>query len=256
MTDKKIAFCSYVSDEYFHSFGTDKLIASAKYFYPDIPFFVYGTEEIKKIGLPVESLHPFIINKLIAEYDIVVYLDADSIITGNIDEVFEELESCDVVCVRNNNDFGKAGCEDAISQNNRDINIYVNAGFVATNNKDFVAEWMHENRRFAELAPFGSQSVLNTIIDNYNWVLIDGIDKPVYYGVSCLHGETSHWESWKNITVIEEDGFNNYYLKGELMIIGKRVKVLHHAGGFRPDKLGLYMFNDETRKRLIEIIYP
>jgi len=245
-----IAFCTYVSDKYYHSFGADKLVASAKYFHPDIPFFVFGDAEINKCTLPIESLHPLMMNKLMAKYESVVYMDADSIITGDITPVFEALESFDVVCVRNNNDYGKAGCDPALSQQNRDINIYVNAGFVATNSKEFIAEWMLNNTLFAELTPFGSQSVLNTIIDKYHWKLIDGIDDDVYYGVSCLNGEKSHWESWMNIEV---DGSGSLILgNGD---VDKTVKVLHHAGGFKPDKLGLYMFNDEVRRRLTEIIY-
>ncbi|HMX02919.1 MAG TPA: hypothetical protein PK511_14230 [Chitinophagales bacterium] len=245
-----IAFCTYVSDKYYHSFGADKLLASAKYFHPDIPFFVFGDKEIAKFPLPVESLHPFMMNKLMAKFDIVVHIDADSIICGDITPVFEALETADVVCVRNNNDYGKAGCDKALSQQNRDINIYVNAGFVATKSKEFVVDWMHNNLLFAELTPFGSQSVLNTIIDKYHWKLIDGIDDDCYYGVSCLHGENSHWESWQRIQV-DENG--NLYLENYER--AKTVKVLHHAGGFSPDKLGLYLFNDETRNRLTEICY-
>lgn len=244
------AFCTYVSDKYYYSFGADKLVASARYFHPDIPFFVYGDHEISKFPLPIESLHPFMMNKLKTKYDIVVYIDADSIICGDITPVFTALEKHEVVCVRNNNDYGKAGCDKALSQQNRDINIYLNAGFVATTSKDFIAEWMHNNLLFAELTPFGSQSVLNTIIDKFNWNLIDGIDDDVYYGVSCLHGEKSHWQSWKDIQV-DESG--SLYLNNGTK--HKAVKVLHHAGGFNPDKLGLYMFNDEVRRRLTEIIY-
>ena len=240
------AFCSYVSDEYYHSFGADKLVASAKYFYPEIPFFVFGTKEIEGYGLPVESLHPNMIGKLINDYECVVYFDADSIIVGPLDELFEEISNYDVVCVRNNNDFGKAGKDEALSQQNRNIDIYVNAGLVATKSKRFVRDWIENNRLYAELVPFGSQSVLNTIIDRYKWSLVDHKDKPVYYGVSSLHGEQSHWESWKKIEVVGADLFLN----------DKKVKVLHHAGGFMPHKLGLYMFSDETRERIIQIIYP
>lgn len=246
-----VVFCTYVNDRYYHSFGTDKLVASAKYFYPDIPFVVFGDKEINSIGLPVESLHPFMMNRLKSKYDAVVYFDADSIICAPLTELFEALETNEVVCVRNNNDYGKAGKDDAISQQNRDINIYLNAGLVATKSQYFISEWVKENRQFAELVPFGSQSVLNTIIDHYIYHIVDGIDTDVYYGVSCLHGEKSHWESWKKIEV-DSAGY-----LGLTSPIGydKTVKVLHHAGGFNPDKLGLYMFSDEVRKRLEEIVY-
>lgn len=242
---KSIAFCTYVSDQYYHSFGADKLVRSAKYFYPDIPFYVYGSVEINEICQPVDSLHPFMMSKLAGLFDIVVYFDADSVITGNIDQVFDALEKFEVVCVRNNNDDGKAGMNAPISQQNRDINIYVNAGMVATSSTQFINDWMAMSKLFGELVPFGAQTVLNAIIDQYRWTLIDAIDQPIYYGVSALSGEATHWDSWKEIVVVE----------GQLFLNGKTVKVLHHAGGFIPDKLGLYMFNDETRKRLIEIIY-
>ena len=253
----KIAFCTYCSDKYFYSFGADKLSASSKYFHYDIPLFVYGTKDIEGAGMPIESLHPLVMEWTMAkgDFDAVVYFDADSIIAGSLDELFKLLEIYEVVCVRNNNDYGKAGISDPITQAGKGVNTYVNAGLVATTSKAFISEWLAENRKFAGMLPFGSQSVLNTIVDNYRWGIIDRIDSDTHYGVSVLAGENSlrgvdfgeqsHWDSWKSIGVIDD----------ELVLFGKKIKVLHHAGGFQPYKLGLHLFSDSARERLIEIIY-
>ncbi len=247
MDKKPIAFVTNISDEYRYSMGADKLIRSAKYFHPDIPFHVLGTEEVDALGMPKEILMPFVMNKFIDEYDMVVRLDADSMITGPLTEIIEA-KDYELIGVRNNNDYGKAGKDNSITQFNVGVNEYLNAGLVATTSKAFLENWMDVCLSLGLHLPFGEQTVLNGIKRKYNTLIVDGIDKECHYGVSCLYGdgseEETHWDSWKDIYPAGDD----LYLKG------KKVKVLHHAGGFMPNKLGFYMFNKQTLKRLTEII--
>lgn len=239
-------FCTYISDDLYHSYGTDKLVKSAKYFYPEIPFVVYGSEEMKRMNMPIESMHSHFILESMRSYDQVIYLDADSMIVGKMDELFEMLKDGCMVCVRNNNDFGKSGIDQPLEQKKVSIDTYLNAGLIAVNSKNagsVIYDWWLVTYKLGEMLPFGSQTVLNALAEGWR-VIVDAIEAPVYYGVSALSGTETHWDSWKEITV------NN----GELILNNKKVKVLHHGGGFKPDKLGFDMFTDEVRARLEEIV--
>lgn len=235
-------FCTYVSDEYYHSIGADKLVKSAQYFHPEIPMKVFGTEEINKFGVDFGLLHPFIIGSLMDEYERVIYLDADSIITGKLDELLD-IKVYDVIGVRNNNDDCKAGMDEPLTQPQIGVWRYMNAGLVCTTNKDFVSDWKKYNMIFGPMLPHKEQNIYNGISLNYKTAIVDTRKSDVYYGVSALSGEKTHWDNWKEIQVIED----------ELWLNEKRIKVIHHAGGFKEDKLGFYMFNEQTRKRLITI---
>lgn len=242
----KVAFCTNISDEYYHSMGADKLIKSAKYFHPEIPFFCYGTTDVERIGVGLPIIMPFIINELIRRYDAVVRFDADSIITGPLTELLEALEKYEVVGVRNNNDFHKAGMDEPLGQPGAGTEHYMNAGLVGTTSKAFIEEWMSVNKMFGTMLPFGEQSVLNGIAQKYKTFIVDHFDSGVYYGVGGLYGEDTHWDSWKDISV-------GWQADNPLFLKDKQIKVLHHGGGFHENKLGFYMFNEQTRKRLIEI---
>lgn len=240
----KICFCTYVNDKFYHSIGCDKLVRSLKYFHPSIPILVYGDEVIKELDVPFGLLHPFIIYKALLEYETVIYLDADSILTGPLDELLLAIEEdYDIIGVRNNNDYDKAGKDEPIGQPGAGTTHYLNAGLIATHHRGFILEWQMANILYGNLLPFKEQSVFNSLKRNYNTHMIDPKDSSVYYGVSALSGEETHWDSWMDIKVVE----------GDLILNDKKVKVLHHGGGANPNKLGFYMFNDETRKRLIEI---
>lgn len=247
----KIAFVTYCSDEYYHSMGCAKLVASAKYFHPEIPMIVYGSAEIEDFHVRLGLLHPFVMNKAMEDHrlDAVIYMDADSVITGDLKDVFLCLENdawIDIIGVRNNNDFDKAGMDNPITQHGVTIEKYLNAGFVATRNKKIIQQWMEENLKYGELAAFNEQTVLNNIARFAHTFILDKKEYPYHYGVSGAYGTETHWDSWKEMTVEE----------GRVMLNGKEVKVIHHAGGKKFDKLQYYMFSEEVRKRLIEICEP
>lgn len=242
----KIVFCTNVSDEYYHSMGADKLVRSAKYFHPDIPFVVFGSDDVENIGVPHELNTPFIINKLMDDYEWVVRFDADSMIVGPLTELMDAIadDYYDVIGVRNNNDFDKAGVDAPFTQHNVGIDGYLNTGLIATKSQAFLDIWMDDNLAYGMHLPFVGQSTYNNLTRKFKTYIVDGRECDCYYGTSGLYGNDTHWDSWKDIEVIE----------GRLHLGEKIIKVLHHAGGFKPDKLGFYMFNKETRKRLIEII--
>lgn len=254
---KKIAFCTYVSDELYNSIGAAKLVKSAEYFHPDIPMFAFGNAEIEEIkaqyGVDFGLLHPFFIHRVMKQgYDVVIHLDADSMLAGPLHELFNALDKYEIVCVRNNNDWDRAGSDNPITYQNIPFDQYVNGGLVATHNEGFIKYWMECNQRFGKDLPFMEQDVLNQILQCFRYFdsylsnyIVDNKDSGVYYGVSSLFGGQSHWDSWKQIALDEQK---------QLILNGKVVKILHHAGGFRPEKLDFNMFSPEVAEHLLTII--
>ena len=83
------------------------LEASFKKFHPDKEFRIYGPEQLKEIRhheIPdfFYKATPFIAKDLIREYDLVVKIDADSVVTYELDNIFND-SSNDFAAVLNNN---------------------------------------------------------------------------------------------------------------------------------------------------------
>lgn len=233
---KKVAFCTHVSDDWFIPGGAQKLIQSAKYFHPEIPFYVYKSDTINDLfksdpAITWFTINPHISIKLAKEYELVVHFDADSIIVDTLDELLEN--DFEVAGVRNNNDRGLAGAEKhpcLVQQKNGyvepvvDAMNYVNAGLIASRNIKFWQDWIDCNKKAATMYHQYEQDILNKIISykKYKFKLLDPISAPLYYGLASqysLYG--SHWDSWQHIEI-----FNN-----KLYLDGKLIKVLHQAGG-------------------------
>ncbi len=251
MSNKKpIAFCTNCSDSHFYSLGADKLVKSAKYFHPDIPFIVFGTNEVNKLGGLDGFTMAKVMHQLIDEYHYVVRFDADSMIVGPLDELLDAVQKNEhtLIGVRNNNDYAKAGKDAPIVQKGASEFEYLNAGLVATNSKAFLENWMDCNALFGDMCPFVEQSVLNAISQRTKTHIVDGKGTDVFYGVAGLYGNgdegETHWDSWREMIAVH----------GDLYLDGKKVKVIHHAGGDSNYKLGFHMFSDQARKRLVEII--
>lgn len=247
----KVAICTHVSDDWYYSIGTHKLLKSIEHFHPEIDFYVFGTEDINAIfqshpEFNWTTIHPAISIQLIDDYDMVVHMDADSMIAGKLDElVNEDNLQYDIIGVRNNNDFNKAGKDPAIHEG-YPIDTYLNCGLVAVTSKVFLEQWINKNLTVARYRSFQEQSVLNEMVHtgDWKWKILDPIDSNVYYGTANTWGTITHWDSWKEINVVD----------GKLILNNKVVKVLHHAGGSQPDKLNFSMFNDET-KLFLDRIY-
>jgi hypothetical protein len=254
----KTCFVTHVSDDWYDSVGASKLVASARYFHPEIPFFVYGTQEINQLfqihpNVNWNTLQPFTTlpafeNEEGIVFDMVVHFDADSMIVGKLDELLSEDNlKYDVIGVRNNNDFDKAGKDGAITQERIPIQEYINAGLVGCTSKKFLQTWTIKNISEGNNQPFQEQSVLNSIIGEYNYKLkiLDPKESNVHYGISGLFGTNTHWDSWKEISLNGNK---------ELILRNKFVKVLHHVGGHQKNKLDFNIFSQEVAERLYEII--
>lgn len=246
----KVAFCTHVSDNWYYSVGAHKLTKSIQYFHPEIDFYCFGDKQLNELfsihpHINWNTVHPFVSYQLIDQYDMVVHFDADSMIVGKLDELLDEANlNFDIIGVRNNNDYNQAGKDNYITNPGLNPQNYLNAGLVAVTNKSFLEEWMNQNVECGNQMPFQEQTILNQITPNWKSKIIDPIGSSVYYGISNLWGDKTHWDSWKMINII-----NN-----ELILNNKKVKVLHHGGGHGAQKLDFNLFSEET-KQYLEKIY-
>lgn len=248
------AFCTHCSDDWFYGGGCDKLLATAKHFHPDIPFYVFGTFELNKLnekyngGLSWDILNPVVSSELVKyNFDKIVHIDADSIILGKLNELLDF--KTDLAVVRNNNDYDTASrfSDNPVLINNCKPENYFNAGLIASNNKEFWSYWIEQNKK-AQGYPYKEQDILNLIVHSgkYTHNVLDPKEADCHYGISAHFGEKTFWDSSKEIVKNE----NDFFLRK------KKVKVYHQAGGHHHfPKLNLsFLFNEQTAKDIQNII--
>ena len=254
---KKVAISTWCTDDYVDLIGLDKLHNSIKYFHPEIDHVIVDskmTREIEKeipwmknIWMMAPSCLP-----LADDYDMVIHLDGDAVVTGPLDEMINS--TAEIIGVRNNNSLNQAGAHDGITirhmapfGNGSDIPLqgFINAGMIAAQGKDFWEDWHDVNSQVADVTNKGyynpgwgdENDTLNQIFhsDKYNSEVIDPIGSGVSYGLSNVWGTgDNHWESWSQIYVKDDRLYLNDMIKeGWNMVQGDPmcIKVLHQAGG-------------------------
>ena len=247
---KKIAVTTWVTDDYRDYIGVKELQNSFKYFHPDVDFFIFDTKmtnEAKEkdswlnpVWMMPPSCFPFV-----EDYDMVVHIDGDCVVTGPLTELFESEE--DLIGVRNNNSFNKASSHRGITichlppfGNGTLIPVqnFINAGLIASNNKQFWYDWHELNQEAyrikVEVNPYfhglgDEQDTLNQIFhsEKYTSKIIDAIGTNLSYGLCNTWGEETHWDSWKNMYIKNNSLYLDDPVNGDRM----NVRVLHQAGG-------------------------
>tara|TARA_Y100000310_G_C20700345_1_gene829130 strand:+ start:1441 stop:2262 length:822 start_codon:yes stop_codon:yes gene_type:complete len=252
---KKIAFCTHVSDDWFFPVGADKLVTSFKHFHPDIPFFVFGTNELNQLNakyggqLTWDNMHPMVTKAVMdMGYELVAHVDADSIVTG---EISKWLQDADVFTVRNNNDKGWASKDNnpPITVNECGADEYMNAGFVASSSKEFIEEWITRNLTELKTGHFfyQEQDILNIMLqeDKYKTRCLDPKNVDRHFGISCLDGKEGYWDNLKDLD-IKYEGKDTH-----LSYNSKTINLIHQAGGHSLPKLVLEtLFSPEVAEYL------
>jgi len=254
---KKVAISTWCTDDYVDLIGLDKLHNSIKYFHPEIDHVIVDSKMTKEI----ENEIPWMKNiwmmapsclPLADEYDMVIHLDGDAVVTGPLDEMINS--TAEIIGVRNNNSLNQAGAHDGITirhmapfGNGSDIPLqgFINAGMIAAQGKDFWEDWHDVNSQVADVTNKGfynpgwgdENDTLNQIFhsDKYNSEVIDPTGSGVSYGLSNVWGTgNNHWESWSQIYVKDDRLYLDDMIKsGWNRVQGSPmcIKVLHQAGG-------------------------
>ena len=247
---KKILISTWCTDDYVDLIGLEKLQNSIKYFHPDVDHAIVDTAMTNKIYeqcpwmKPVWMMAPTCL-PYVEDYDMVVHIDGDCVVTGPLTELFESDE--DIIGVRNNNSLDKASCGNGITIQHLEpfgdgsmipIQGFINAGLVAANNKEFWEDWHDVNKQSAkikaEVNPYAhgigdEQDTLNQIFHSgeYTTKIVDARGTGVSYGLSNTWGTVTHWDSWKDLYIDNDCLCLDDPADGAKM----NVKVLHQAGG-------------------------
>lgn len=214
----KTVFYTIVNDRYFIPVGTHKLINSFKKYHPDIDLVVFRQDMIDKMmvnGINFYNSKPVFAKLLTDKYDLVVNIDADTVVLGRLDQIIKG--DYDVGSVWNFNDY-----ENRAIENIRE-DQYVQAGLVASTNRRFWDIWQEANKDAMKYRG-RENDILNIIWYNneevmrMHKVLFDR--ERDYYGCKSLNRESEFY--------VEED---------RVMCRGEQVYLYHNAKGGHLPKL-------------------
>ncbi len=249
MKKKQIAFC--VADE--NNLKYAKMMEnSLRKFHSEeeLPLVIIGPKELAEIERQDKFylMTPLIARRLIKDYDLVIKLDADQIIVGDLNYILDN-KDYDVGCVLNfsRSDFKEFG---PITVWDIPPTDYMNCGFVAMRNEEFIEHWWKLcNGPHFNTYQYREQDLMNILYHygNYKTKCFDYYDEVT--GYSSWHGLLSRGE-WPKVKLV-----------GDKLMLEKtadeypnrdiQLRCIHWAGGNTPNKLNYRLFfNDEVCKRL------
>lgn len=221
---------------------------SFKHFHPDIPLFIYGDKEIKETGIPTPDFFylstPYYARKLIKEYDQVIKIDADSLITAPL-EIIDNPEEFDVAVVYN-------WTHDTYSENVKVWDVtpmgYINNGFVVFRNEELINHiWKLCTSIFFNNYQFREQDMLNIVCyyGNYKVKLLDIEDS--WYGLRSK----SEWNKaiMRDGKIVIPKSPTNFPDRDKI------IRCIHFAGGNVDVKMNYKIyFNEEVSTYLDSLL--
>ena len=140
--ENKACFFTFVSDDYYEPVGTPILINSFKKFHPDIDLVVFRQDMIDKVfsetGVNFYNAKPTFAKLLVPYYELIVNIDADSIVLGGLDEILKD--DYDIGAPTNFNDYENMSIENVTEE------MFLNAGLVASRSPSFWNIWEGYNK--------------------------------------------------------------------------------------------------------------
>jgi len=213
---KPVVFFTFVSDDYYEPIGTPKLINSFKHFHPDIPLVIFRQADVDKIIDPTKKFmggavnwlnaKPMFAKLLVDKYELVINIDADSVILGRLD-VSGDFDVCSVI---NFNDYENRAVENITEEQ------FIHAGFIGSRRPEFWDIWMERSLKDNWKYKCAENDTLNLVVYNQlsDWKLKLFDKDKEYWGCKSLGREPEF--------VIEQD---------KVMCRGEQVRVYHHAKG-------------------------
>jgi len=226
---EKICFYSFVSDEYYYSVGTPILINSFKRFHPEIDLIIFRQDMVDKIfrekALNFYNAKPTFAKLLTAYYDLIVNIDADTVVTGRLDAVLAN--DYEVGAAWNYNDYENMKIKNVSEK------MFVNAGLVASRNKKFWDIWEEANKQALKYV-CKENDVLNLIW--YNNPEVKKMERKIfdkekdYYGCKSLNREKEFYMENDKLMCRKEQVFAYHHAKG-----GCLPKLQFEKMGFVPE---------------------
>lgn len=236
---KKPVFVFTIADEVNLPYAK-MLYNSFRKFHPDIPFHIIEGGELKQyLASDPQFFYrstPVVAEKCMDEYDLVLKIDADSIITGSLQYVFDT-KDYDIGTVINWNRIDPQ--QYGVVQGWGIMPIeYFNCGFVAMRNIDFVKHWKQIcfSPQF-ERMQYREQDLLNILCyyGNYNVRCFDHGDGPAkmqaWWGL-IAKGELMSAQIESDRIYIPKGEGNTPFPPKDMDL-----KVIHRAGGNTPNKM-------------------
>lgn len=210
---KKAVFYTFVSDDYYEPIGTPKLINSFKKFHPDIDLIIFRQDIVdamfKKYDLNWLIAKPYFARLLVGDYDMIVNIDADTIILDRLSEVIDG--DYDIGCVTNFNKFENTSVENVTEE------MFLQAGLVASRKPEFWDYWIEYNKKAMDYK-CKENDTLNLLWYN---------DKRLKDWKKEIFDKDKNYLGCKSLGQ-EKD----MYLKNNKVMIGTEiVKAYHHAKG-------------------------
>lgn len=235
--DKAIAYTCASDDIAYYL--AERVEKSFKHFH-DLPFKIitayeaidiFGKFPKTEVGSWIANLSVKVIEHFLQSYETVIKLDADTLITGRLDEFLDK--DYDIACSLN--------CKGVPGIDYEKYPDYCNLGVTAIRSKEFAREWakLCYDKKFMEenQISYSEQGVMNYLAfgGKYKALVVDK--------EGCYYNETSR-DRWKDLKIRH---------KG-LFIGDRQVKALHWAGGGEiSDKYSHPDFPDDVRRFLNEI---
>jgi hypothetical protein len=195
----------------------------------ELPLLLWEEAKIQSYNDPAFFYRatPIIARQLLKDYDLVIKLDADQIITGDLNHIIDD-PSYDVACPLNWNRvdpqvYGPVGVIDVPPV------MYLNCGLVAMRNREFVEKWF----RLCHSVHFNAfqykeQDLLNIMAFYFDWK-VKNLDAQDTWNGLISKGEMMRFELKNNgqpNSVLVVPPAADHFPDKEMI-----VKVIHLAGG-------------------------
>lgn len=211
---ERVAFFTFVSDNYYYGVGTHLMANSFKKFHPDIDLVVFRQDVVDRVlksnNVNFFNAKPTFAKLLTPYYDLIVNIDADTIILDRLDHVLKD--DYEVGGAWNFNSYENATFENITPE------MYVQAGLIGSRNPKFWDIWERENTTAYKYVR-AENDVLNLVwyndpeVSKMKRVIYDK-DIPDYYGCKSLGKEGSF-----------------IVINGDVRCEGGKVFAYHHAKG-------------------------